>query len=388
MSLDTDTSRRALDLIARLVAFDTESTRSNLPLIEAVEEYLRGLGVAFVRVPNATGDKASLFVTIGPNTDGGVVLSGHTDCVAVAGQNWTSDPFTLRRENGRLYGRGSCDMKGFGAIALAMIPEFQKAGLTKPVHLLLSYDEELTCLGPVDTIKRFGIDLPRPRACIVGEPTMMEVCDAHKAISTYVTRVHGVPAHSSKPQLGANAIAAACDLVSELYRLQAGYEAREPNPRFDPGYSTVHVGTIHGGTSRNILARECSFHWEFRALPGVRQSEPLDALNDYIARVALPKLQRFTKDAYIETEIECEVPGLAPEPGSVAETLALKLSKSNRTMAVAYATEAGRFQVEGVPTVVCGPGHIDQAHQPDEYLAESQVEACIDFMRGLARELS
>lgn len=386
MSLDT--SSRALDLIARLVSFDTESTRSNLPLVEAVEDYLKGLGVDFLRVPNPTGDKASLFVTIGPNVDGGVILSGHTDCVAVAGQNWSSDPFTMRRENGRLYGRGTCDMKGFGAIALAMIPEFQKANLTRPVHILLSYDEELTCLGPVETISRFGVSLPRPRACIVGEPTMMEVVDAHKAISTYRTTVHGVPAHSSKPQLGANAVATACELVTELYRLQEGYEAKPLNDRFDPGYSTIHVGTIHGGTSRNILARECHFHWEFRALPGEKQTGPLDAMNDYIARVALPKLQRFTKEASIETQTEVEVPGLAPEPGSAAETLALKLTKSNRTHAVAFATEAGNFQKAGVATVVCGPGHIDQAHQPDEYLAESQVEACIDFMRGLALELS
>ena len=379
----------AIALLGRLISFDTESSKSNLPIIEFIEDYLRARGVAFTRVPNAAGDKAAVFATIGPMRDGGIVLSGHTDVVPVAGQTWTSDPFVMRREGRRLFGRGTCDMKGFDAIALAMIEEFQAANLRAPIHILLSYDEETTCLGPVDTIARFGADLPRPAAVIVGEPTLMRIADAHKSVATYVTRVHGHEAHSSNPALGANAIEGACELVAELYRYAAELVAAgDPSGRFVPAASTVSVGTIHGGTARNILAKECAFHWEFRGLPNVAMDGALRRLEAHAAKVVLPKLTRFAPAARIETITEVEVPGLAPEPGSLAETLAFTLTRSNSTIAVSFATEAGRFQTAGIPTVVCGPGSIEQAHQPDEYLEESQVAAGIDFMRGLARELS
>ncbi len=378
----------AIWLLDRLVAFDTESSKSNLDIIACIEDHLRALDVPYVRVPNALGDKAAVFATIGPMVDGGVVLSGHTDVVPVAGQAWTSDPFRLRRTGGRLYGRGACDMKGFDAIALAMVEEFKAAPLKRPVHILLSYDEETTCLGPVDTIARFGIDLPRPAAVIVGEPTLMQIADAHKSVSTYITRVEGLEGHSSQPSLGVNAIEGAAALVSELYRLAGHLEALgDPSGRFDPPASTISVGTITGGTARNILARDCSFHWEFRGLPGVVPDAALLALEKYGREVVLPHLNRNGHQARIETVKEIEVPGLAPEPGSQAERLAFKLTRSNRTIAVSYATEAGRFQGAGIPTVVCGPGSIAQAHQPDEYLEESQVAAGIAFMRNLIAEL-
>jgi acetylornithine deacetylase len=371
------------------MAFDTESSRSNLALIASVEDYLHGLGVDYVKVPNATGDKAAIFATIGPKVDGGVVLSGHTDVVPVEGQAWTSDPFKLRRADGRLYGRGSCDMKGFDAVALAMIEEFRQAPLRRPIHILLSYDEETTCLGPVDTISRFGVDLPRPAAVIVGEPTMMQIADAHKSVSTYITRVHGQEGHSSRPALGVNAIEGACALVGELYRIAEDLAAAgDPSGRFDPLASTISVGTIQGGTARNILARDCSFHWEFRGLPGVDPDYARQRLEQFATQRLLPHLNRHGHAARVDTVTEIEVPGLAPEPGSEAERLAFKLTRSNRTIAVSYATEAGRFQSAGIPTIVCGPGSIDQAHQPDEYLEETQVAACIEFMRRLAVELS
>jgi acetylornithine deacetylase len=378
-----------LDLLERLIGFDTESSKSNLELIAAVEDYLKALGVDYVKIPNSIGDKAALFATIGPKTDGGVVLSGHTDVVPVEGQAWTSDPFRLRLEGGKAYGRGACDMKGFDAICLAMIPEFQNARLSRPIHILLSYDEETTCSGPLDTIARFGADLPRPGAVLVGEPTLMQVADAHKAIATYRTTVHGHEAHSSKPHLGANAIETACDLVTELYRFAAELAAEgDPSGRFDPPFSTIQVGTIQGGTARNILAKQCAFHWEFRSLPGVAQTLALDHLERYVETVATPKLTRFAKDAFIETVTEVEVPGLGPESGSSAESLALKLAQSNRTITVPFATEAGQFQAADVPTIVCGPGSIDQAHQPDEYIEIAQIEAGLAFMRRLAAELS
>lgn len=378
-----------LDLLERLIGFDTESAKSNLDLVACVEDYLKGLGVDYVKIPNAAGDKAALFASIGPKIDGGVVLSGHTDVVPVAGQAWTGDPFKMRRGGGRLYGRGACDMKGFDAICLAMIPEFQRAGLSRPIHILLSYDEETTCLGPLDAIARFGADLPRPGAVLVGEPTLMQVANAHKSVATYCTTVHGHEAHSSKPHLGANAIEIACELVTELYRLAAELEEKgDPSGRFDPPSSTIQVGVIHGGTARNILAKKCLFHWEFRALPSVPLSLARAHLEDYVDRVATPKLTRYAKDAFIETVTEVEVPGLRADHGSSAETLALKLARANQTVTAPFASEAGQFQLAEVPTVVCGPGSIDQAHQPDEYIEISQIEAGLAFMRRLAAELS
>jgi acetylornithine deacetylase len=378
----------ALEMLERLVSFDTVSSKSNLALVAAVEDYLAEQGVSYVKIPNGEGDKAAIFATIGPQVDGGIVLSGHTDVVPVEGQAWTGDPFTLRRADGRVFGRGTCDMKGFDAICLAMIPEFKRARLSRPIHIFLSYDEETTCAGGLDTIARFGATLPRPGAVLVGEPTLMQVADAHKSVAAFSTIVHGHAAHSSKPYLGASAIEAACALVTELYRFADELVAGgDPSGRFDPPYSTIHVGIIEGGTARNIMAKLCTFQWEFRSLPGVAQTFALERLDDYAARVVTPKLTRYAKDAFIETVTDVMVPGLLPETGSPAETLALKLARSNHTIAVPYATEAGQFQLADVPSVVCGPGSIDQAHQPDEFLEISQMEAAIAFMRRLAAEL-
>jgi acetylornithine deacetylase len=387
--MSEDIKASAIGLLERLVAFDSESDKSNLPLIDFVEDYLRAQGVPVLRAPNPAGDKAALLATIGPTVDGGIVLSGHTDVVPVEGQKWTSDPFRLRSASGRLYARGACDMKGFDAIALAMIPLFKKAGLRRPIHIVLSYDEETSCEGSLDLIRRFGKDAPRPGAVIVGEPTMMEVADAHKSIATFRTIVTGHEAHSAKPALGASAVACACEIVTEIYRLGRTFEAPDQlNPRFDPPYSTLHVGTIHGGTARNILARECMFHWEFRGLPGASTMAPLRLVETFIDEVALPRLTRFVSGPKIKTIVEVDVPGLNAEPGSQAETLALKLTRSNRANAVSYATEAGQFQRAGLPTIVCGPGSIDQAHKPDEFLEISQVEACIGFLERLAAEMA
>jgi acetylornithine deacetylase len=387
--MNDDIKASAIGLLERLMAFESESDASNLPLINFVEDYLRELDIPVLRAPNAAGDKAALLATIGPMVEDGIVLSVHTDVVPVEGQKWTSDPFKLRKASGRLYGRGSCDMKGFDAIALAMIPSFKAAGLRRPIQILLSYDEETSCEGSLDFIRRFGKDVPRPGAVIVGEPTMMEVADAHKSIATFRTIVTGSEAHSAKPALGANAVACACDIVAEIYRQALGYEAPDLlNLRFDPPYSTLHVGTIRGGTARNILARECMFHWEFRGLPGVSTMAALRRVQSYIDDVALPRLTRFVAGPKVDTIVEVDVPGLDAQPGSQAETLALKLTRSNRTSAVSYATEAGQFQVAGLPTVVCGPGSIDQAHKPDEFLEVSQIEACIGFMQRLAAEMT
>jgi len=379
---------RAIDITARLVGFDTESAKSNLPLIDFVEDYLREQGVPFTRAPNAAGDKAAIFATVGPSVPGGVLLSGHTDVVPVVGQDWSSDPFILRRTADRLYGRGAVDMKGFGAVCLAMIPEFKKAGLLRPIHLLLSYDEETTCRGPLDVIDRLGVDLPRPAAVIVGEPTSMQVADAHKSVTTFVTRVTGFEIHSANLHRGVSAVHVGCQLVCELERIGAELRAAgDPSGRFDPPWSSIHVGLINGGTARNIVAKNCAFEWEVRGLPGTRGALVLDRLETYADGLRRTLFADFPQ-AGIQTTLENDVPGLAPEPGSAAETLALRLARRNATIAVPYATEAGHFQQAGVPTVVCGPGRIDQAHQPDEYIEIEQLSACVAFMRRLAAELS
>jgi acetylornithine deacetylase len=378
----------AKDLLARLVAFPTVSDRSNLELIAFVADHLRALGVEPRLAPNATGDKAALLATFGPQIDGGLVLSGHTDVVPVEGQPWTSDPFALREQDGKLYGRGACDMKGFAACALAMAPQFLQARLSKPIHLVLSYDEETTCLGSLDFIRRFGVDLPRPAAVIVGEPTLGQVADAHKGVATFRTIVRGVEAHSAHPNLGANAISAAAEIVAEIDRLAREEEGRPgPDARFDPPYATYHVGTIRGGTARNILAREAVIGWEFRGLPHMQATDALAKVQAFVDAVALPRLRRHTPEPTIETTMDVDVPGLAAEPGSSAATLALRLAHASATIAVSYATESGHFQRAGLPTVVCGPGSIAQAHKPDEFVAVSELARCLSFLADLAREL-
>ena len=354
--MSADRLASAKELLAGLVAINSVTDRSNLPVLDFVESYLAPLGVNVSRAPNATGDKAALLATIGPRVDGGVVLSGHTDVVPVEGQAWVSDPFSLREAGGRLYGRGACDMKGFDACVLAMAPVFLARPLKRPIHIVLSYDEETTCLGSRDIIARFGKDEPRPGAVIVGEPTMMAVADAHKSVATLHTFVTGHEAHSAMPMLGANAVAIAADIVSEIGRLAREYEEGPLDPRFTPPYSTLHVGIIQGGAARNILARQCVFHWEFRGLPGVSTASALSKVQAFVDTVALPRLTRFVSGPTIVTDLEVDVPPLGAEPGSAAETLALKLTRSNRTIAVSYATESGHFQEAGLPTVVCGPG--------------------------------
>lgn len=378
----------AKSLLARLVAFDSVSDRSNLPIIDFIESYLAEHGVASRRAPNTAGDKAAILATIGPRTDGGIALSGHTDVVPVAGQAWSNDPFALREIDGLLYARGACDMKGFDACVLAMVPALKASALKRPVQIVLSYDEETTCLGSRDVIAWFANDEPRPAAAIVGEPTMMAVADAHKSVASIRTTVIGHEAHSALPHLGANAVAVAADIVSEIGRIAREYETGPLDPRFTPPYSTLHVGNIQGGTARNILARECAFQWEFRGLPHAPTAAALAKVEAYVDAVALPRLKRFVSDPTIATTLEVDVPPLAAEPGSTAEALALMLAGSNRPIAVSYATESGHFQAAGIPTVVCGPGSIDQAHKPDEFVAESQIAACLAFLDRLALELS
>jgi acetylornithine deacetylase len=376
------------ELFTTLVGFDTTSSKSNLPLIQFVEDYLKRHGAASTRVPSPDGAKADLFATIGPAGEGGVGLSGHSDCVPVEGQNWTSDPFTLTLRDGNLYGRGACDMKGFLACVLASVPLFKSRKLKEPIHIVISYDEEVGCTGVRPLIARLGRDLPRPRAIIVGEPTSMKVIDAHKRIDAYRTRVTGREAHSNMPELGVNAIAAAAELIHELERLGAEIAKRQNDARFDPPFSTVMVGTIEGGTAHNIVPKHCEFQWQIRSLPQATPAEVPRDLTAFAKNALLPRMHQVTKEASVETETEGSVPAFVAKKSSEAVALALALTGADETHAVSYTTEAGLFEQAGCPSVICGPGDIAQAHAADEYVTVAQIDACMEFLAGLAGRLS
>jgi acetylornithine deacetylase len=376
------------DLLKALVGFDTTSAKSNLALIQFVEDYLKRHDIASSRVPSPDGTKADLFATIGPSTTGGIGLSGHSDCVPVEGQRWTSDPFTLTMRDGKLYGRGTCDMKGFLACVLASVPLFKSRKLKEPIHIIISYDEEVGCTGVRPLIARLGSDLPRPRAVIVGEPTSMKVIDAHKRIDSYRTRVTGREAHSSMPEIGVNAIAAASALIGELERLGADIAARQNDPRFQPPFSTVSVGTIKGGTAPNIVPKHCEFQWQVRSLPSAAPAEVPRDLSAFAENALLPRMRHVTQEAAIDTETQGSVPAFVAAPQSEAVALALELTGARTTHAVSYTTEAGLFEQAGCPSVICGPGNIAQAHAADEYVSVKQLEACMAFLEGLADMLS
>jgi len=372
------------ELLRRLVAFDTTSAKSNLKLIAFVRDTLAGHGVTSTLTPSPDGTKASLFATIGPEGDGGIGLSGHSDCVPVEGQSWASDPFTLELRDGKLYGRGSCDMKGFLACVLASVPLFKSRPLNEPIHIILSYDEEVGCTGVRPLIARLGIDLPRPRAIVVGEPTGMAAIDAHKRIDAYRTIVTGREAHSSMPQLGVNAISIAAELIEALDRIGIELTAAESDDRFDPPVSTVQVGMIEGGTAPNIVPKTCRLQWQVRSLPAAAPKVVPNRLAAFASETLLPRMRAVASSAAIETSHEGSVPAFLAKPGSEAVGLALALTGANATRAVSYATEAGLFEEAGCPTVICGPGDIEQAHAADEFVTVAQLEACMAFLAKLA----
>lgn len=374
----------AAEILKTLVGFDTTSRGSNLALIEWVEGYLDGLGVPHRRVPSADGGKSNLIATLGPAVEGGVVLSGHTDVVPVDGQPWSSDPFGMVRRDGRLYGRGTCDMKGFLALALDAAPAILAAKPKKPVHLAFSYDEEIGCLGAPAMIETIRRELPAPALVIVGEPTDMEAVNGHKGIATYHVTVNGREAHSSQTQQGVSANMAAIKLMASLVALAEKLE-READPAspFTPKGATLTIGLIHGGTAHNILARECGFTFDLRCPPGL---DPQALLAPFMAEAqALDRtLKARAPEAGVAVERHSNVPAFAPEPGGAAEAFARRLAGDNGPpRAVSYAAEAGQFQRAGFSSVLCGPGSIAQAHQPDEYVEVSQMERGVAFMRRL-----
>jgi acetylornithine deacetylase len=372
------------ELLARLVAFDTTSHKSNMELVRFVEDYLAQHGVASALVPSTDGKKASLCATIGPSGIPGVGLSGHTDVVPADRTSWETDPFTLSERGGRLYGRGTADMKGFLACVLASVPDFQGRRLKVPVHLLFSYDEEVGCLGVRPMIAEMGTKLTRPRMVLVGEPTSMAVVDAHKGPVRWQVEVSGRAAHSSMAHLGVNAIAYAGRLLAELARIEEELKASPPDARFDPPYPTLQVTLIEGGTATNIVPLSCRFTFDVRALPGLDIAAIERRLADFAEGACLPEMRRVAPEATITINQANQVPPFEADPRSEAVALALKLVGQNETHAVSYATEAGLFQVAGAPAVVCGPGDIAQAHTANEWIANDQLEACMAFLGRLA----
>ena len=385
MSVELATKGRAV--LETLVAFDTTSRLSNLALIEWVEEYLDGFGITGRRVPNAEGNKANFYATIGPDVEGGVILSGHSDVVPIDGQDWSSDPWTVTERGDRLHGRGTSDMKAFIALALAAVPLFQKG--RRPVHLALSYDEEVGCKGAPSLIASIANHVPTPALAIVGEPTSMAVVTGHKGIALHEVKVRGHEAHSSLTHLGVSANMVAVGLMHELTELAEELKGRaEPDSPFTPPHATLTVGEMRGGTASNILARDARFVFDLRCPPG---QDPLAILAPFMARVAAidTELKAAFPECGVSIERLSQTPALAPVPDGPAEAFVRSLTGDNGpALAVSYAAEAGQFAEAGFATVLCGPGSIEQAHQPDEWIALDQIARGAGFMARLAERLA
>jgi acetylornithine deacetylase len=371
-------------MLRRLVSFDTTSSKSNIAIIDFIRDYLAGHGIACRLTPSTDGAKSNLYATIGPDIAGGIVLSGHTDVVPVDGQPWETEPFTAVERGGKLYGRGTSDMKGFIAAALALAPEMAAARLRLPIHLAFSYDEELGCLGVGDLLQDVSRNLPRPAICIIGEPTLMQLVNRHKGVYAWRTKVTGRDGHSSATHRGVNAIAAAAEIMGWLQRQVDAWRRDGPfDDSFDPPYATSNVGLIGGGTAINIIARECVFEWEIRPIPGVDAEETAARLRQFVDSDLLPRLRAVAPESRVDSESICAAPPLRPEADSPAEALVRHLTGANQAVGVAYGTEGGLFQAAEISTVVCGPGSIQQAHQPNEFIALEQLRACDGFLRRL-----
>jgi acetylornithine deacetylase len=375
------------DMLARLVAFPTVSARSNLDLVDFVEEYLGDHRIAAMRVPDATGQKASLFARIGPDVPGGVILSGHSDVVPTEGQDWSGDPWTLTERDGRLYGRGTCDMKGFCAAALAAVPEMRAAALRRPIIVALSHDEEIGCLRAPEMIDAILAALPRPAAVIVGEPSEMRVVTGHKGSWEFRGHARGHEVHSSLVHTGVSAITAAARMVNWTVATMAeNARTASANP-FVPPFTTLHVGVISGGTAKNITARDCRFIGEIRVMPDESIADWQARMEAEAARIEA-EMRAVRPGTALTLESTITIPPLVPEADGAAENLARGLTGDNGTHVVSYQTEAGQFQEKGLSTVVCGPGSILQAHQADEYISLHQLDEVDAFMRRLIRHLS
>ena len=375
-------------MLAKLVGFDTTSRNSNLPLIGFVRSYLDAHGVPYRVSTDETGQKANIHAIVGPREAGGLALSGHVDTVPVDGQAWSADPFTLREQDGRLFARGSCDMKGFVASCLAAVPDLQARNLSRPLHLFISYDEEVGCGGAKRLIQDLTDSGLKPALCVVGEPSGMKPILAHKGKLNLHVKVKGQPGHSSEPAKGVNAIYPAAAAIAWAETEARRFAAEGPfEDGFDPPYTTVHVGTMQGGSILNIIPEYASFVMEWRPIPGVDALRQVERLKAHVAAHIEPAMKAANPACGFSYEIELEMPGMALPADHDLTSVVKQLTGSNSTGKVSYGTEGGFYQNAGIPTIICGPGHIAQAHQPDEFVARSELDACDAFIRRLADRL-
>lgn len=376
-------------ILQDLIAFPTISSDSNLAMIADLAQRLEDSGARVDIYHDKTGQKANLFATLGPNTDGGIVLSGHTDVVPVAEQDWSHDPFAMVERDGRLFGRGSCDMKGFIAAAVAMAPEFARQVRDRPLHFAFTYDEETGCLGGqalVDSLTERGL---RPGLAIIGEPTSMAVIEGHKGCCEYTTRFEGLAGHGSAPDRGVNAVEYAVRYVAHLLELKDQLRKRAPDDsRFDPPWTTINTGSLKGGTIHNVIASQAAVEWEMRPVQNSDAAFVHDEINRYVADHLLPQMQAVYGNAAITTEVIGEVVGLSPASDNQARQIMMELTGANGAHLVPFGTEAGLFQGMGMDVVVCGPGSIDQAHKPNEFIETAQLAQCVAMLRGLGARLS
>lgn len=383
----SDTLTRTKQILADLVAFPSVSADGNRAVTEHIAALLEAAGARFWFEPDATGTKLNLFATIGPDTPGGVVLSGHTDVVPVAGQPWTTDPFTMVERDGRLYGRGACDMKGFVAACVAMAPVFAARDLKVPVHFAFTYDEEVGCLGAQALTATLAAQGITPAAAIIGEPSMMQPVEGHKGCFEYTTHFTGLEGHGSSPDLGVNAVQYAARMVNRLCDLRENLKDRTPpDSAFIPPHTTINIGVLAGGVAHNVIPGTARLEWEMRPV------QPQDAAFVKAELAALQEemlaeMHTVYPAAAIETETIAEVVGLTPDPASAATRLVMELTGANRAGLVPFGTEAGLFQQIGIPSVICGPGDIAQAHKPDEFLALDQLAACLAMLDRLAERM-
>lgn len=376
------------DLLATLIGFDTTSRESNLQLIEFVRDYLTRLGVPCELIFNRERSKANLFATLGPDDRPGIVLSGHTDVVPVDGQAWSFQPFELTEHQGKLYGRGTADMKGYIACVLAAVPKLLAAPLRMPVHIALSYDEEVGCLGVRSLLAELEQRPHTPLLCIIGEPTELKPVLGHKGKLAMRCDVHGAACHSAYAPQGVNAIEYAAELIVELGRI--GTRLRDPkrhDGRFDPPFSTVQTGVISGGKALNIVPADCRFDFEVRALPAQNPRDVAEQLQRYAEHEVLPRMRAVDAGSAIRFTELSAYPGLATDPQSQAADLIAQLCGSSAFTTVAFGTEGGLFDAIGIPTVVCGPGSMDQGHKPDEFISVEQLQACDAMLERLAHWL-
>jgi acetylornithine deacetylase len=376
------------EMLARLVSFDTTSRNSNLSLIAYVRDYLDAHGVPYRISTDPTGEKANIHAIVGPQEAGGAALSGHVDTVPVDGQAWSADPFKLRHSDGRLYGRGSADMKGFVSSFLAAVPEIKAQNLARPLHLFISYDEEVGCHGAKRLIQDLTESGLKPTLCIVGEPSGMQPILAHKGKLNLRVTVRGLPGHSSEPGKGVNAIQAAGEAI--VYVAGEARRLAKEGPfedGFDPPHTTIHVGTIQGGTILNIIPERCEFIMEWRTIPGDDATTHLERMRQFVTTNIEPAMHTINHSTGFEFDVLVTMPGLSLDPDHELTTIVKQLTGSNSTGKVSYGTEGGYYQGADIPTIVCGPGHIAQAHQPDEWIAQEQLDACDAFIRRLVDRL-